>query len=636
VQTQLDVFVCGDGATICTVRHVAAIVSFVQTEVDPIAGLSGGDYGKVVLGIRTKVAYPYMFVSGVASDDPPNDQISGSALSDYAAMYGSWAPPVVVGSPAIVEGVQQVVTSAMSFQWEDTASCSHDPAAAVETQTTKECEQTWNLVLTPTSGSCYVTGDYTLQFSARCMYDKPVCVFLTDSNTGLYQNGVSTTMSVQSTQMCPSLVEDVDLSGSLCSTGRAQDNNGFLTGCDADATYVQGEVTHFITEVSSSIAAIEKTEIIQIYATQDYSSWNTQDAADAGLLPRYDDAWDGKNSLWVEGDTVPTVSAFAPGDGGVAVGDDLLITVTDVQNSDSGTAGFASTQAGFQVNLNPYIFPSPHDRSTDIVFTVVLRVTYEGFTDFGLTTGVLSGDDFGGSNDQSWCAGILANTYDGNTATFCAQYADAVTGCPDTCVRRNLRRNLQQVTTPINGGDDFMQLTTTVTLNPSKAEINGHVDTDSESVRFTLLMTVDDSHIDLWENDRALYFHRMDYKLDHLTGAIDGQVRSQSITRVIRGDAHALRIVVDINSISGVTDAAYSPASIAQNLEMVIQTGQIYYDEFFLGTEVYSMEYEAIEDSPDKVHFGEVSPIDTSVDYQPDSASTLSCMILLISFLFMW
>ena len=125
ISTDLTVHVCADGHTICTIRHVAAIVSFVQTHVNPIAELGGEvrkkscfwvsdlffatwrwpfvlhqngfffqSIGTVVLGIKTLVAYPYMFVSGRATDDPPNDQISNSSLTDYNltySMYDSWA-----------------------------------------------------------------------------------------------------------------------------------------------------------------------------------------------------------------------------------------------------------------------------------------------------------------------------------------------------------------------------------------------------------------------------------------------------------------------------------------------------------------------------------------------------------------
>ena len=55
---------------------------------------------------------------------------------------------------------------------------------------------------------------------------------------------------------------------------------------------------------------------------------------------------------------------------------------------------FADNFAGFIVKLDPYIFPAPHDRSADIIFTVVLRIICQGFDDFtngDRNTGVLSG-----------------------------------------------------------------------------------------------------------------------------------------------------------------------------------------------------------------------------------------------------
>lgn len=636
VDTTLDVFVCVDGQTICTLRHVAAIISFIQTEVNPIAGPTGS-YGTVVMGIKTLVAYPYMFVSGNQTDDPPNDQISGSALTDYTSRYAQWDPPLVTATPdADEDGDAQTVDTDMQFQWEDTASCTHDTNGAVEDSTSLECEQNWSLELTPTSGSCYVSGTYLIQFSARCMYNKPVCVFLVGDDN-LYQNGVETSLTVKSTKMCPELVQDVDLSGYLCSTGRAQDGLDYDSECDTDATYVQGETTHFVTEVDSSLAAIHKTEIIEIWASQDYSTWNT---APAHLLPRYDSTYDANVLIWQEGDALPFSNAFNPGDDGPAISDASRETITDVSNSDVG-AGFASTKAGFQVNLNPYIFPAPHDRSTDIQFTVILRVTYVGFNDFERDTGVLSNADrFGGSGDFSWCAGVLSTDFDGSLEDFCKHYDDAVEYCPDTCAPwvangggfGGPRRRLQTV---IGDGDDTMQLTTIVRMNPQKAEINGHVDVNTNTVRFTMKMEVNDDHLGLFDSNRPLYYSRLQYKLGHLASAMEGQFSVNRMTRIVRGDADALQISIDIARVSGVTESAFYPSSIASKLEMMIQTGQIYNDDFFHGSEIYSMQYEAVDEDPDRVHFGEVSPID-EVDFSPNSVASFGVLIAMLMTVLLW
>jgi len=459
------------------------------------------------------------------------------------------------------------------------------------------------------------------------MYGKAVCVFLQEN--GKYQNGVDTSLSIKSTQMCPDLVENVDLRGYLCSTGRSQDQLGYGDDCDADPTYIQGEETHFKTEITSDLAAINKTEIIQIWATQDFSTWNTQDAANQGLLPRFDDTYDAKVLLWQEGDSLPAVNDF--NDGGAAVAASLRETIVEVKNSDSDQ-GFAANKAGFKVALNPYIFPSPHDRSTDIVFTVVLRATYQGFNEFDRSTGILSDDSmFGGSEDHSWCAGILANDFGGDTTLFCAEYDDAATYCTSTCGsgRRNLRRALQQDV--INGGDDFMQLEARVSLQPQKAEINGHVDPDSQRVRFVLQIQVGDEHIDEFNHNRPLYYSKLQYKLGHLAAALEGQVQILSVTRLARGDKQALQVTIDIirpDFNDGVLPQSLTPFAVAGKLEMVIQTGKVYEDDWFQQTEFYSMQYEAIEDTPDRVHFGELSPLDDTVV----TDSSVGAFSILISF----
>jgi len=672
VEHDLQAFVCLDSHTICTIRHVTAIISFIQTNVNPIANLQSNEvYGVVVLGIKTKVAYPYMFVTGNATDDPPNDQISqsaagnsGGAWAQYTSMFSNWAPPVVVARPYIVDGVQQSVTAVMAFQWEDTASCTHDTSQAVEYQTDNECEQNWAITITPDdSQTCYVNGNYTIYFSGRCVYDKPVCNFNADSN-GVYANGVTTTLEVTSTQMCPSLVQNVDLTGYLCSTGRAIDELSYYTACDddddGDSSYIQGETTHFIAEIASELAAINKTEIIQIKATQDFSTWNTQDAQNAGLVPRFDSTYSDTVLLWQEGEALPKVLAWNPDDNGVSVSDTLLETIMDVSNSDDAGQTFSSNKVGFQVNLNPYIFPAPHDRHTDITFTVVLRVTYEGFNGFDRSTGVVSDDSFGGSEDHSWCAAALANNFQGDTTAFCRDYPEATTYCPDTCSRRQLkqrlveismpakRRNLQ--TTVIEDGDDYTSLSSTIRLNPSKAEINGHVDDTTADVRFTLKMTIPDSHMSLWNSDRPLYYSRMEYNLEDLASAVKGQFKCDSVRRITRGqDEDAFEVVVDIYEVA-ISDpdlaAALRPYQVAQNLEMMIQTGQLYHHEFFKNTEVYEMEYESAEEDPDKVHFGELDGLsDTDVSISTgiaggsgmdDSSASVLSLVVLFTTLFLW
>jgi len=612
--------------------------------VNPIANASASEYyGKVVLGIQTKVAYPYMFLpvdAGVVGHFgyPFNDS-AALAAGPYSFLADTHSISYTLDTS---EGtIHDIADPVFEFQYEDTTSCSHNDGP-VEDSTTNECEQNWALTLTPMNGACYISGDYTITFAARCMYNKPVCVFQEDTN--VYQNTVVTTLSIKSTQMCPSLVENIDLTGQLCTTGRAQDGNDYLSSCaGVDATYVQGETTHFRADVASANAAIVKTEIMQIYARQNYTMWLD---APSELLPRYDNTYNaeenGKVLMWSDGTSTPHSLAWTPEDGLAGVDASQLETIMAVCNSDCSDASWtSSTQAGFQVKLNPYIFPAPHDRATDITFTVVLKITYQGFDDFTGATGILSGDTtFGGSGseDHAWCNSVCVEAFDGAADTFCDEYTDAATYCPatcagtpTTCTRRRLgdRRNLQ---TMIEGGDDFVSMDVRVTLNPSKAEINGHVDADSNKVRFTLNSEVEQRVINQFNENRPLFYSQMEYKLTHYTGAITGQFKVQQMTQTSRGSRPGLEITVDIDEKDG-TGVAYSPASLAQKLEMLIQTGKIYEDPFFHHTEIYAMHYEAVEESPDRVHFGQVTPLDESVEYDSSSAAGFSLLLTLLAFL---
>lgn len=483
-------------------------------------------------------------------------------------------------------------------------------------------------------------------------------------SNGIYQNGVQTTLQVKSSQMCPSLVQNVDIDGYLCSAGRSADLMGYDTGCHADPTYVQGETTHFITVIESTLATIVKTEIIEIRATQNYATWDTNDLP-ANLRPCYDNTYDGTATMWQEGEDYTDSAdwlAFSDSSNSCPTIDNRQV-ITDIQNSDTSDHTFDDNFAGFQVKLDPYIFPAPHDRSTDIVFTVVLRVTYQGFDDFtngDRSTGVLSGEDFGGNNDYSWCAGVRTDFDDvqaGFTETqitelFCTEYDEACCKCPDTCgsvaacsgvtCRRNLqtavveRQVRRRLTTVIEDGQDETSFSTQVAVQPSIAEITGHVDSSSQAVKFTLMMTVSEHMLNTFNYDRPHFYRTMEYELSRLSGAASGQqLQCKQISLITKENEDALKIIVEIAKLN-VPQEDLLPYKIAQNLELAIQTGVIYGTSFFHTTEVFSMEYHALDDSPNKVHFGHVDPISSETDYESDSVKAISLLLVFISMFLMW
>jgi len=71
-------------------------------------------------------------------------------------------------------------------------------------------------------------------------------------------------------------------------------------------------------------------------------------------------------------------------------------------------------------------------------------------------------------------------------------------------------------------------------------------------------------------------------------------------------------------------------------LEMVIQTGKVYDEDWFQHTEFYSMQYEAIDDTPDVVHFGQLSPVRTHVDGGESSVAAFSIIASLLAAIFMY
>eukprot|EP00493_Phyllostaurus_siculus_P025942 UN26287 len=116
----------------------------------------------------------------------------------------------------------------------------------------------------------------------------------------------------------------------------------------------------------------------------------------------------------------------------------------------------------------------------------------------------------------------MAGDYGNDPNLFCntnSGYPGAQSQCPGICGsgRRNLRRQLQQDV--VNGGEDTMQLTARVNLQPQKAEINGHVDPDSQKVRFTLEIEVGEDHISQFNHNRPLYYSTMEYYLGQLAAA---------------------------------------------------------------------------------------------------------------------
>jgi len=200
-------------------------------------------------------------------------------------------------------------------------------------------------------------------------------------------------------------------------------------------------------------------------------------------------------------------------------------------------------------------------------------------------------------------------------------------------VEKTVRRRL---TTIIQDGEDETSFSTQLALEPSVAEITGHVDASSKAVKFTLMMTVSEHMINTFNYDRPHFYRTMEYQLFRLSGAANAQqLQCKQISIITKDDKTALKIIVEISKLN-VPEEDLLPYKIAQNLELAIQTGTIYGTNFFHTSEVYSMEYASLDDNPNKVHFGHVQAISEETNYQSDSVRALSLVFGFVSLFLMW
>jgi hypothetical protein len=170
-------------------------------------------------------------------------------------------------------------------------------------------------------------------------------------------------------------------------------------------------------------------------------------------------------------------------------------------------------------------------------------------------------------------------------------------------------------------------------MQPNKAEVNGLIDPESNDIRFVLHMRVDTDQLTNYNTDRPTFYKQLEYALVTKSKAINGQLRA---TQVLNSNLNSneLECVVHIIDLGHI-----KPADVADSLEVAIQTGQIYRDDFFQHTEIFSMEYSDESESNNKVHFGppqdvNVVPVDQLGGRgSPDSVAAFSLVGVFMGFL---
>jgi len=364
------------------IDFVGALTMYVQAET--VYDLETRDNRAfVTMSITTKTRYPYMLIPGLNEDDPPAYFEDMTPPLDNSG--NGWWPPQVDYSTTHYDGINVFA----NFSWvsEDRPGCTFISSVDISDNDDRECHQNWKLQVIPLDGACYIDGLYQIEFGARCFYEKPTCLFNTDPTTGEVANSVMMTLDVESTNMCPELVMDVDIYGELCDTGRLgwmrchEFVQNYPCGNDASAcigpgpavpdsipinAYFQNDHSYFFAEIFSNDGKIIYSSITDIWVT---------DESEPNLfsVPLYQDnapldlSWFNPN-LGVD-EAVPAVildvqdsNYFAP-----------LYPEQGTQDTDYGNF------AGFHVLLDERIFPAPVDRAVDWTFTVRVEVLYEGW-----------------------------------------------------------------------------------------------------------------------------------------------------------------------------------------------------------------------------------------------------------------
>jgi len=373
---------------------VAAITEKIQSETAYTLNTNQDYYAKFDFEIRTRVKYPHMLVSGAYADDPPNNWLTINTPHFYpdplTADGHDFHPAQVIYTP-LFPGLS--VEAYLTFKRNE-SSCAYVNHNDINLNYQSVCEQYWNLEVIPSAASCFASGEYAVTWTVRCFHDKPTCYFTTDPVTDEIQNSVTVVFNIETTRICPVVVQNVRANGIICSTGRlryfkcddytqiyeASQSGVILNGAVID-TYFQNDIAHFFMEVDSPDARIIYTRIYQIWASQNMSAMG-------GTSVMYDLSFE---EVKLYDYHVPVVShSFVDEESRTTATVPTVIEQTMNSNdfSDYGLSGFTDYGtgptdeglfSGFQVRLDPLLFPVLTDQLQDVTFTVILDIFYEGW-----------------------------------------------------------------------------------------------------------------------------------------------------------------------------------------------------------------------------------------------------------------
>jgi len=314
--TTADVFICG-GSSSCTIIHISALIAYKRKS-----------HSLYEFDIVTKTQYPYV--------------LDTSVIPEVYFVPDGHASPVAVN-------VSFVSESGCSFADTVDLSGSNVPA----------CTQYWKLSAHPIYTACSISGAYVVTWTATCFYGKPICYFA--RKHGVVFNTQTASFHIKSENMCPDVVHDIDLAGSMCDTGALNFDN-----CLLNSRFDSGIDVYFRTSVSSTLGAINFTRIVGVSVQFDYSSVLALPAADR---PLYDRTFE--NGVIFD--------AFNPGP--VSFSDELGRHDTTIPNLvqvyDSVATG-SPVSAAFKMRLHNYLIPVLFDGLEVLTVSATVEVHYEG------------------------------------------------------------------------------------------------------------------------------------------------------------------------------------------------------------------------------------------------------------------
>jgi len=180
---------------------------------------------------------------------------------------------------------------------------------------------------------------------------------------------VAISFDVESSRLCPTMVDRIDLSGEICltcvgSSGVAETHCGELIQSGYGCAYVVGDNVDFEVISSSQKASIARSEIVAIYIENPY----TDLFEDVDYDPRFNVT--GGFPIWTESDN--------DGYFDVQVGETTK-EVFVIRNTGNSMNTGEPTKTTFRMNLDRDVFPVNADGFADFYVYVTVRADYEGY-----------------------------------------------------------------------------------------------------------------------------------------------------------------------------------------------------------------------------------------------------------------